>query len=242
MTFLDVKDSVLSRLNPLTKLVLNVVVCIHIIKNELYPSVIMISIYMLIYSILGKASFKKIEKMLRPIYVLTIISIIISSFVNRSFYSVIEPTVKLILIYTCGILFAFTTTSNSSISFFQTILKPLEYIKFPVNSLVLLLDTCLRFIPVVIDEAYRIINLQKIRGISFFKGKLKNRFYALKSFIIALFLQIFHMAEKVAQSIYIRQYSSKKPRSKYLRNKFRFIDFLIIIITIFTLYINKLPI
>ncbi len=238
MRFLEVKDSFISRLNPSTKLIINIVMCILIIKKDLYPTSIYLSIFMIIYMIVGKISFKRFEKMLRPIYVITLISAIIASFFNKDLIF-IEPTVKLLLLYTSGILFALTTTSNSTISFFQTLLNPLKYIKFPINSLVLLLDTCLRFIPVVIDEAYRIINLQRIRGLSFFKGSLKTRFYGLKSFVIALFLQIFHMAEKVAQAIHVRQYSNKKPRSKYLKNKFRFIDFILISISLSTLFIVK---
>lgn len=87
-------------------------------------------------------------------------------------------------------------------------IKPLKIFKVNVQNIGLSILIAIRFIPLLFEEASKIITAQKLRGVWVsqvtFKEKLKFIFN-LDSFIIPLFVRVFHYAEQLSITALYRQ-------------------------------------
>lgn len=97
----------------------------------------------------------------------------------------------------------------------ESLLKPLAKIKVPVYELALMLSIALRFVPTLMDEAQKIMNAQRARGVNFGTGSLLKRVRSLIPILIPLFISAFNRAEELATAMEARGYSGGEGRSKY---------------------------
>lgn len=115
-------------------------------------------------------------------------------------------------------------------------MQPLSYLKVPVNQITLMLSIALRFIPTIMDEATKITNAQRSRGMNFNEGNLFNRLKHLVPILIPLFVNSFKRAEELATAMEARGYDPDQPRTHYRQLHWRRRDsvaiILIIIITV----------
>ncbi|WP_018963264.1 energy-coupling factor transporter transmembrane component T family protein [Coprothermobacter platensis] len=105
----------------------------------------------------------------------------------------------------------------------NTLLKPLEAIKVPVEEFSLIMTIALRFIPVLADEADRILKAQKARGLNL-TGNLFEKVQKLVPIIIPLFVSAFMKAEDLAVAMEVRGYLPGVKRTKYKVAKFAATD------------------
>ena len=91
----------------------------------------------------------------------------------------------------------------------------LKYIKFPVHELALVMSIALRFIPILMGEADRIIMSQKARGADFESGNIIKRAKAMIPVLIPLLISAFRRAEELGDAMDSRCYSSSAVRTKY---------------------------
>ncbi len=61
----------------------------------------------------------------------------------------------------------------------STVLKPLKKIRFPVDTLALMLSIALRFVPTLMDEMETILNAQRSQGVDFGSGSLQTSGFKL---------------------------------------------------------------
>lgn len=81
----------------------------------------------------------------------------------------------------------YTTTPNQLTDAIEKLLKPLEKIKVPVHDFAMMMSLALRFIPILLEEANRIINAQSARGADFEEGRLWQRMRAMVSILVPAF-------------------------------------------------------
>lgn len=75
-------------------------------------------------------------------------------------------------------------------------------------SLVLSIEIALRFLPLLVREAFEVFSIQRCRG-AFRHGSLLSR---LQAFIFPFFFRLFRMADRVAFSLHSREISPDKAR------------------------------
>ena len=122
---------------------------------------------------------------------------------------------RLILLVTGCSLLSLTTTPVNLTDGLESLLKPLNYIKFPVHELALIMSIALRFIPTLADETDRIIQAQKARGADFESRNLISRLKALVPILIPLLVSAFRRADELGNAMDARCYSGSKNRTKY---------------------------
>lgn len=87
-------------------------------------------------------------------------------------------------------------------------IKPLKIFKINVENIGLSMLIAIRFMPLLFEESSKIITAQKLRGVWItdvtFKEKLKFIFN-LDSFIVPLFVRVFHYAEQLSITALYRQ-------------------------------------
>ncbi|PXW88447.1 energy-coupling factor transport system permease protein [Streptohalobacillus salinus] len=101
------------------------------------------------------------------------------------------------------------------------LLKPLKYIKVPIEDLSLMLSIALRFIPNLLDETDKVMNAQKARGMVFGQGSLINQMKALVPLVLPLFQNSLKRAEDMADVLEVKGYQSNQKRSHYRELKWK---------------------
>ncbi|MBU9789036.1 energy-coupling factor transporter transmembrane protein EcfT [Lentilactobacillus sp. IMAU92037] len=123
--------------------------------------------------------------------------------------------IRFLLIIMISTVLTLTTTPLAIADGVQTVLKPLKKVKFPVDTLALMLSIALRFVPTLMDEMETILNAQRSRGVDFGSGSLKHRVQAAVPLLVPLFTGAINHAENLSTAMEARGFSDSEHRSKY---------------------------
>ena len=118
----------------------------------------------------------------------------------------------------------YTTTPNQLTDAIEKLLKPLEKIKVPVHDFAMMMSLALRFIPILLEEANRIINAQSARGADFEEGRLWQRMRAMVSILVPLLVSATRRAYELANAMEARCYRGGEGRTKMNPPKYRKAD------------------
>ena len=121
-------------------------------------------------------------------------------------------------------LLTYTTTPNKLTDAIEALLKPLEKIKVPVHDIAMMMSLALRFIPILLEEANRIIRAQSARGADFEEGKLIERLKGMVSFLVPLLVSATKRAYNLALAMEARCYRGGEGRTKMNPPKYRKAD------------------
>lgn len=94
-------------------------------------------------------------------------------------------------------------------------MQPLKLIRVPVNQIILMISIALRFIPTIMDEAVKIANAQRSRGMNLDEGNIFKRLMRMVPILIPLFVDSFKRAEELATAMEARGYDPAAPRTHY---------------------------
>lgn len=137
---------------------------------------------------------------------------------------------RLFLLVMGTALLTLTTTPVALTDGIESLLKPLNLIRFPVHELALIMSIALRMIPTLMDETDRIIRAQKARGADFDTGGLIKRAKALLPVLIPLLVSSFRRAEELGDAMDARCYAGAKGRTKFKKLKYGIRDLIGLII------------
>lgn len=251
------KESPIHRLDPRTKImvIFCFVIFVFFANNALSYA------WLVLFGV-GTAAITKIEprfilKGLRPVWFLIIFTFILHLFVTREgeilirllgfpIYSgaLVQGTqiaIRFFLLILVTSMLTLTTTPIEITDAIETLLKPLNKVKFPVHELALMMSISLRFIPTLMQETEKISKAQASRGVDFRTGPLKDRIQAVVPLLVPLFVSAFKRAEELAMAMEARGYRGGEGRSRLRELKIMRIDviaslvFILVIIGIFFL-------
>ena len=103
----------------------------------------------------------------------------------------------------------------------NALLRPLTFIKVPVDEIALMLSISLRFIPNLLDETQKVMDAQRARGTTFGEGSLAQQMKKLTPIVMPLFVSSLNRAEDMADVMEVRGYQSGKPRTSFRRLAWR---------------------
>lgn len=113
---------------------------------------------------------------------------------------------RLVAVIALSALLTHTTTPLGITRAMESLLSPLERVRFPVQDFSLMMMIALRFIPVLAEEADRVWKAQKARGADLASGGLVRRGRALTALFLPLFAGIFRRADELALALEARGY------------------------------------
>lgn len=122
---------------------------------------------------------------------------------------------RFVLIIFISTLMTLTTPPLQIADAIEAVMKPLEVVHVPVHEIALMLSIALRFVPTLMDEAQKIMNAQRARGVDFGEGNLFEQMKAIIPILIPLFVSSFNRAEELATAMEVRGYQGGEGRSKY---------------------------
>jgi len=230
-------ESFVHKMDSRAKILLTIayITCIFLIKN--FYGFIACGGFLFAVVFISKVPLSSVIKSIKGILFL----IIFTAVINLFFYSsggkvlvhfwiiniyesavifTVFMAVRLFLLVMGTSVLTLTTTPVALTDGIESLLKPLNYVRFPVHELALIMSIALRFIPTLMDETDRIIRAQKARGADFESGGLIKRAKALIPILIPLLVSAFRRAEELGDAMDARCYSGAKGRTKYKKLKY----------------------
>ena len=122
---------------------------------------------------------------------------------------------RLVLIIFMSTILTLTTAPLELTDGIEHLLRPLSKIGFPAHEIALMLSIALRYVPTLMDEAQKIMNAQRARGVEFDQGNFIERMKAVVPILVPLFVSAFNRAEEMATAMEARGYRGSEGRTKY---------------------------
>ena len=237
--FYPVKSFV-HRMDPRVKILLNLLYMVAIFLVQSYFGYALMLAYLLISIFASRIPLKSVLKSVKGIIFLALFTAIINLFFVKSgnllvdwwifkIYDdginfAVKMIVRLVFLVTSASLLTLTTTPVDLTHGIESLLKPLTWIKVPVDEFALIMSITLRFIPTLMDETDRIIRAQKARGACFDTGGLIARAKAFVPSLIPLLVNAFRRAEELALAMNARCYEGARKRTKMKKLTFSWRD------------------
>ncbi|MDY2670121.1 MAG: energy-coupling factor transporter transmembrane component T [Anaerovoracaceae bacterium] len=140
--------------------------------------------------------------------------------------------VRLVLLIFGTSLLTYTTKPMQLTDGFESIMRPLSRIGVPSHEIAMMMSIALRFIPVLLEEADKIMKAQQARGADFESGNLMKRAKSLIPLFIPLFVNAFRMAIDLARAMEARCYHGGEGRTSLHPMKLRGRDYAAIALTL----------
>lgn len=131
-------------------------------------------------------------------------------------------------------LLTFTTMTTDLNYAIESLLKPLKWIKVPVDVIAMMLSLTLRYIPTLLGETEKIMKAQASRGVDFKESKFKDKVVQIISLLIPVFVISFKRAEDLGNAMEVRGYVIGAKRTKIDQYKIGFKDIMaLFVVTLF---------
>jgi len=251
-------QSFFHRLNPTLKIFLTFYFIILLFFFNTLEAYLAFFIFALILVIIAKISFKSVVLSFKPILFLLLFTIFFQLFftsgtpifqlgritiTKEGLNLSIFIAIRIIILTLITFLLTSTTTTVDLATGFKNIAQPLKVFKFPVEEVSLMISISLQFVPILFEEADRIMKAQKARGADFETGNLFARAKSFLPVIIPLILNAFNRADQLAMAMESRGFVIGAKRTKYRETPFGKNEVVAIISTIiFTLLLIVLEV
>lgn len=139
-------------------------------------------------------------------------------------------SLRILLVIMLSTILTLTTKPTDLTSAIEWFLHPLTYIKLNVSIFAMMISLALRFIPTLFNETNKILKAQSSRGADFKEGNLKEQLFQVVSLLIPMFVISYKRADDLADAMEARGYIPGAPRTKLNVLKFKFFDYLSLIL------------
>ncbi len=222
-------ESVVHRLDARTKII---AVIIYIIVLFLVKDFIGYLIAAAVVLAVTKASgvpFRYIMRGMKPILVILALTFVLNLFMypgtvlitlgplkitQEGAVRAVYMAFRLILLITGTSLLTYTTKPMQLTDGMEMLMSPLARFGFPAHEIAMMMSIALRFIPLLVSEADKIMKAQQARGVDFESGKLMQKIRNLVPLMIPLFIGAFRIAQDLALAMEARCYRGGEGRSR----------------------------
>ncbi|OIP13096.1 MAG: hypothetical protein AUJ99_02925 [Caldisericum sp. CG2_30_36_11] len=248
-------NSPLHLLDPRVKIlsIFYIIVFLFFVKS-LWGYLILLA-FVIILVLLSKVNFASAIRSLKPILYLLIFTVVFQIFftpgnVVFSFHFIkitkeglnlaIYIAIRLMLLSFFTFILTSTTSSIELSDGFQAIISPLKIIHFPSEDVALMISISLQFVPILFEEADRIMKAQMSRGADFNSGGIVNRAKSFLPLILPLLLNAFNRADQLAIAMEARGFVVGGKRTPYRAMRIKVKDCIFILstlaVTLFSLF------
>lgn len=209
--------------------------------------------FLFVFMLIAKVSLKDLFKSLKGMWFLVLFLLIIYIFLPNSTYTHVAFSIgsyniywdsfyqcgyillRLVMMLCITMILTSTTKPMDLTRGLEWGMTPLKAVRFPAHEIAMTISIALRFIPTILEETKRIMKAQESRGVDFSHGSLKNKFRAIISLIIPLFVSAIERSEELANAMEARGYDPRSKRTHFQKLQFHFIDIigLFIVLVIF---------
>lgn len=238
-------DSIIHRLDARVKLFGLLIFIISLFVFGNIASYCLAGFFLALCIILSRVPFKYMVRGLKPIILLLIFTSVMNIFFTKGtviaefwkititkegIYLALNISLRLIFFILASLIITLTTTATMLTDALEKILSPLKKIKVPVHEISMMMTIALRFIPVLAEEADKIMKAQSARGMNFSSGNIIKRMKNIVPLIVPLFVSAVRRSNELAQAMESRCYRGGEGRTKMKPMKYSKMDYLAYII------------
>lgn len=228
--------SLVHKLHAVCKVLSLLMMIISIFFIDSYVDIIILTIYLFLGILYTGINIKVYLKNVFSIKIFILFVFIIDLVFFDSINRIIFDLFKLLFIVLYASLLTFTTTVMEITFGIEKILIPFSKI-IPVRDIASIVTLTLRYIPLLNNEASRIIRAQKFRGIDFKSKNVRKKIEMISVVFVPIFTLSLERADKTADIMDLRLYNYSKSRTNYRQKKWRAIDTCLLILNIWILII-----
>lgn len=254
-------DSFVHRMDARIKLLLCLTFMVAIFFVTSFAVFGLIVLFLLLTIAVAKVPLGSILRSIKGIFVLLLFTAILNLFFTKR--GTLLWSWWILEIYDGGIIFAakmllrltllvigsnlltLTTTPVELTHAIESLLAPLNVVRFPVKDFALIMSLTLSFIPSLIEETDRIVRAQKARGADFDTGSVFKRAKAFVPILIPLLVGGFRRADELANAMNSRCYEGSTKRTRLVTMKLSWRDAvgafvtLSVLVAVFVVYCNS---
>lgn len=225
--------SPLHRMNPAVKTVLTVIYAAAVFWLNTPAAFAVYSVFTALLVPISRVPSKMLLKGFRPlvwIFALTtvfnlfltpgsaVISWHIFTITREGITAAALLAVRLILLVAGTSLLTLTTSPLQLMNGIEKLLSPLKHLRVPVADIAMMISIALRFIPIIADEAERLMMAQKARGADMESGSVFKRIRAMLPVMVPLLTGVFRRADELAEAMDARCYGyGRRTKMKTVR-------------------------
>jgi len=222
--------SLAHRLDPRTKIILTLLFMAAVFLCGSYPTLLtLLLLTFALAKLVGKPFWNSLRG-LKPILWLALFTIVINAFfmpgfplaeagilrhVSREGLSLsIKMILRLILLVSGTSLLTFSTSPLAMTDGLEKLMNPLKRIGVPVHEIAMMMAIALRFMPVIVEEAEKLIKTQSSRFATFNTGSLWQRATHHLPLIVPLFVGVIKRGDALATAMESRCYRGGGGRTR----------------------------
>lgn len=222
-------DSVIHRMDPRTKIIgiFALIILLFVCNQPLNFAMAAIFIFVVIK--ISKVPFKFVLRGIKPLVMILVFTGLINLFftpgkelVRFYFFKITQEgveksifiIVRIFLLVIISSILTLTSTPSMITDGLEHLMAPLKILHVPVSEIAMMMSIALRFIPILSDEADKIMKAQTARGADFESGNMITRVRKMIPIIIPLFVSAIKRASDLATAMDARCYGISKNRTK----------------------------
>jgi energy-coupling factor transport system permease protein len=249
-------DSVIHRLDPRTKITITLSVMILAVVTTSLKIYLLVSLFLLTLSFASGVPFfyffRNIKSFVWLFLFTFILHIFFTSgevikflsfrFIKISYEGVMNGIIyswRLAIFIFCAAFLSLTTQAVELTDAVFKFFSPLKKLKLPIEELSLITMISLRFVPLLLEEAFNLKKAQLSRGASF-EGGLIKRVKKILPLLIPLFVSSFRKADELALALDARGFRSGQRRTSFQKLVFKKSDYLFFSFVLLVIVISYL--
>lgn len=252
-------NSLLHKLDSRAKFIDLFLLMIIIFSAWSYLSLLIITLFTFALILMSRVKIRTYLKNTGVILTMTMLSAILNLFYGSGepvfkfgFISITESGIQNSIVVAVRILnmlilsacFMFTTSPNDMTYGMQNLMKPLKRFGVNTDDLTIMITIALRFIPISLMEANKILNSQKSRGADINKGGIVNKIRSFIPVILPLLASSFRRAYELSMAMECRCYGLNTNRTHLKRLKMKLNDIFtliaVLVLMIGVIFCNKI--
>lgn len=145
---------------------------------------------------------------------------------KQGIYNTVYMIIRLTYLVLGSSIMTLTTTPTRLTDGMETGLRFLKFFKFPVHEVAMMMSIALRFIPILIEEADKIMKAQMARGADFETGGLIKKAKNMVPLLVPLFVSAWRRAGDLAMAMEARCYNGGEGRTRMKPLKYQKCDYI----------------
>jgi energy-coupling factor transport system permease protein len=231
-------DSILHKLDPRVKFIGTIVFIVSIFLVQTWGYLICTG-FLVSMIIISKVPFKFMIRGMKAILFLLIFTAVMNLLLTQGevlwsfgilkitkegIFTAIFMALRFTYLILGASLMTLTTTPNKLTDGLEKLFTPLKVIHFPVHEIAMMMSIALRFIPIIMEEADKIMKAQMARGADFENGNIIKKAKAMIPILVPLFVSSFRRANDLALAMEARCYHGGKGRTHMKPLKYKGAD------------------
>ena len=217
-------------LDPRIKIILTIAFIVAVFLGSSLWAFFPVAAYIILAALLAHLPLKLLLKGIKPLRIILIFTFLLNLFFNagetvlvevwkiritlEGLLTAIRFSMRLVFLVSGASLLTLTTPPVVLTDGIERLLSPLRKIGFPAHELAMMMSIALRFIPVLLEEADKIMKAQMARGADFESGNLIQRAKSMVPLLVPLFVSAFRRAGDLAMAMEARCYHGGEGRTR----------------------------